>query len=143
MTDDEARAFLERRQEHYHRRNVTELASDYTEDGVVHSPLFPDIKGREAIEGSYSTLFGVFPDWELTFDRAIVDGDRAAQPFVVRATHVGEFMGLPGTGRRVQIHGALICTLRDGLIAEERRIYDFTGLLIQLGVLRGKTAKIT
>jgi hypothetical protein len=28
--------------------------------------------------------------------------------------------------------------MRDGLIADERRIYDFTGLLIQLGVLRSK-----
>jgi hypothetical protein len=26
----------------------------------------------------------------------------------------------------------------DGLIAHERRVYDFTGLLIQLGVLRSK-----
>lgn len=143
MTHDEAVAFFARRQEHYRCRDEAELAADYTPDGVVHSPLFPDVTGRAAIEATYRTLFGVFPDWELTFDPPILDGDRAAQPFVVRATHVGEFMGLPGTGRRVQIHGVLICTLRDGLIAEERRIYDFTGLLIQLGVLRGKTARAT
>jgi hypothetical protein len=31
--------------------------------------------------------------------------------------------------------------MKDGLIAHERRIYDFTGLLIQLGILRGKPAK--
>jgi hypothetical protein len=29
----------------------------------------------------------------------------------------------------------------DGLIEHERRIYDFTGLLVQLGVLRAKPAK--
>jgi hypothetical protein len=28
-----------------------------------------------------------------------------------------------------------------GLIAHERRIYDFTGLLVRLGVLRAKPAK--
>jgi predicted ester cyclase len=140
MTHDEALAFFDRRQEHYRRRDPEALAADYTLDGVVHSPLFPDVAGRDAIEATYARLFSVFPDWELTFDAPIIDGDRAAQPFVVGATHVGEFMGLPGTGRRVQIHGALICTLRDGLIAEERRVYDFTGLLIQLGVLRSKTA---
>jgi hypothetical protein len=28
-----------------------------------------------------------------------------------------------------------------GLVAHERRIYDFTGLLVQLGVLRAKPAK--
>jgi hypothetical protein len=29
----------------------------------------------------------------------------------------------------------------DGLIEHERRIYDFTGLLVQIGVLRAKPAK--
>jgi hypothetical protein len=28
--------------------------------------------------------------------------------------------------------------MAEGLIAHERRVYDFTGLLIQLGVLRSK-----
>jgi hypothetical protein len=32
-------------------------------------------------------------------------------------------------------------TFADGLIAHERRIYDFTGLLLQIGVLRAKPAK--
>jgi hypothetical protein len=31
--------------------------------------------------------------------------------------------------------------MKDGLIVHERRYYDFTGLLIQLGVLRGKPAR--
>jgi hypothetical protein len=30
--------------------------------------------------------------------------------------------------------------MKDGLIAHERRIYDFAGLLMQVGVLRGKSA---
>jgi predicted ester cyclase len=141
MTHDEATAFLAARQQGYLRRDPAALAASHAPDGVVHSPLFPDVRGREAIEASYRTLFEIFPDWELTFDPPIVDGSRAAQLFVVRATHVGEFMGLPGTGRRVQFHGALLCVLGGMGIVEERRIYDFTGLLIQIGVLRSKPAR--
>jgi hypothetical protein len=59
----------------------------------------------------------------------------------VHATHVHEFMGLPGSGRKVDIQGMRLMKMRDGLIAYERRYYDFTGLLIQLGVLRGKPAR--
>jgi len=141
MTHAEAVAFLERRAESYARRDTAALAAAHAPDGVVRSPLFPQIKGRAAIESSYRTLFAVFPDWELTFDPPIVDGMRVAQAFVVHATHVGEFMGLAGTGRRVKIQGALICTLSEQGIADEQRVYDFTGLLIQLGVLRGKMTK--
>ena len=46
----------------------------------------------------------------------------------------------PGSGRRVQFDCVLILDIDNGLITHERRIYDFTGVLIQLGVLRGKPA---
>ncbi|MBA2301044.1 MAG: hypothetical protein H0W08_00255 [Acidobacteria bacterium] len=49
-------------------------------------------------------------------------------------------MGIPGSGKRIEFDCVLILDLYDGLIKRERRIYDFTGMLIQLGVLRGKPA---
>jgi hypothetical protein len=35
---------------------------------------------------------------------------------------------------------ALLCTLENGLIRHERRIYDFTDVLVQIGVLKIKPA---
>ena len=61
-----------------------------------------------------------------------------AQAFVIHATHTGTFMGLPGTGRRVEVEGVCFFEMSEGLIAHERRYYDFTGMLIQLGVLKAK-----
>jgi hypothetical protein len=49
-------------------------------------------------------------------------------------------MGLRGTGRKFDIQGVRLMEMRDGLIAYERRYYDFTGLLIQLGILKSKPA---
>lgn len=141
MTHDEAAAFFRGRQEKYNRRDARALAADHVSDAVVLSPMFPRVEGLRDIEASYRSLFAVFPDWEIEFEDAIVDGDRAAQPFSARATHVGEFMGLSGTGRRFEVHGVIIYRLRNGLIVEQRRVYDFTALLIQLGVLRSKPGK--
>ena len=90
---------------------------------------------------SYKALFATFPDWTYNGQQPLVDGSRIAQPFNVQATHSGDFMGLPGSGRRFEIEGVRMFDLADGLIAHERRYYDFTGLLIQLGVLRGKPAR--
>jgi hypothetical protein len=47
---------------------------------------------------------------------------------------------MPPTGRRIEVAGAFIYRLHNGLIAHERRILDFTGLLVQVGVLRAKPA---
>jgi predicted ester cyclase len=71
-------------------------------------------------------------------DAELVDGDRAVQILKFSGTHAGEFFGLPASGRRVEIVMACVLTFRDGLITEERRIYDFTGMLVQVGVLKAK-----
>jgi steroid delta-isomerase-like uncharacterized protein len=114
------------------------LALAHAEDCTVESPIYSTVKGKDAIQKSYESLFQSFPDWDHVNDPALIDGDRVAQPFTARATHVGKFMGLEGTGRRCEVRGVMLMDMKDGLIAQERRIYDFTGLLMQVGVLRGK-----
>lgn len=138
MTRDEVVRFLQERQKHWAKRDGDGLASQHAVDGIVNSPMFGKLAGREAIANSYHRLFEAFPDWSLNPDEVIVDGDRVAQPFSATAMHVGEFMGLPGTKHRTHIQGVLLMRLVDGLIHDERRIYDFTMLLMQVGVLKGK-----
>jgi predicted ester cyclase len=133
-------ALLRRHLEHFARRDPASLAGDYTNDAVVLSPMFPGVKGREAVQASYVALFDIFPDWEMKAEDPVIDENRATLCCTIRATQVGPFMGIAGTGRRFEFVCVLAFTFRDGLIAHERRIYDFTGMLIQLGVIRGKPA---
>jgi predicted ester cyclase len=49
-------------------------------------------------------------------------------------------MGLPPTGKKFTMPMVFLFTIRDGRIQHERRVYDFTGLMIQLGVLKAKPA---
>lgn len=132
--------FFARQQECWNRRDSDALAQGHSAEGTVVSPIFRTIVGRPAILASYKSLFQIFPDWSYAGEDLIVDGDRVAQAFFATATHVGEFMGLPGSGRKFRIQGVRLFTMDGGLIAEERRYYDFTGLLIQVGVLRSKPA---
>ena len=138
MTRTDQLAFCERRVEAWRRRDPIALAADHSERGTVVSPIFSKVTGREAIQRSYESLFRSFPDWTMDNEAPLIDGDRIAVPFTAKATHAGRFMGLDGTGRRCEIHGVLLMDMAEGLIAHERRVYDFTGLLIQLGVLRSK-----
>jgi predicted ester cyclase len=56
-------------------------------------------------------------------------------------THVGTMMGIAPTGRSFRFRIAFMLTFNeDHRIVEERRIYDFTGLLVQVGVLKAKPA---
>lgn len=140
MTRDEVVEFFEQRTHGWTTHDVGALARMHDPDGVVRSPMFGELHGREAIASSYASLFRMFPDWTFMSDALVIDGDRVAQPFQATATHSADFMGLPATGRHFRIEGVRLYTMQDGLILEEKRIYDFTGLLIQVGVLKSKPA---
>jgi predicted ester cyclase len=58
----------------------------------------------------------------------------------IAGTHGGEFFGVQPTGRRMEIAAAFIYRFNGDLIVHERRILDFTGVLVQVGVLRAKPA---
>lgn len=137
MTDDQIAAFISRHADGWNTRNPKALCHDHSGDGVVVSPMFGRVAGRPQICETYAALFAVFPDWQLRYDAPIVGGSRLAVFFSVAATHTGELMGLAGTGKRCAFEGVSLFELgADLLIREERRVYDFTGLLAQLGVLR-------
>lgn len=141
MTRDEILDFFARQQQAWLARDPDALAAGHADDGTLVSPIFGTLQGRPAIQTSYQSLFRVFPDWTYQGEPVLVDGHRVAEPFSVTATHVGNFMGLDGTNRRFTIHGIRLFDMREGAIAYERRYYDFTGLLIQLGILRSKPAR--
>ena len=134
------RQLLARHEEAYRLRDPRALAANYADNASVSSPMFPHATGRAAIEHSFEKLFRVFPDWSITFDELCIEGERAMAVCKIHGTQQGEFMGMPGSGKRLEFVCVLSFEFKDGLIARERRIYDFTGLLIQLGVLRGKPA---
>ena len=141
MTRDNVLSFFAERQRAWDGRDPDALAAGHAEHGTVVSPMFGRRTGRDAIRHSYRALFATFPDWTFKGDALLIDGNRVAQQFVVTATHVGEFMGLSGSNRRFQIQGMRMFEMQDGLILHEQRHYDFTGLLIQVGVLRAKPGK--
>ena len=140
MTRPEILSFFTSRQAQWNSHDVAALAAGHAENGVVQSPMHGTPRGRLAIADSYTALFSAFPDWQFTGDDLIIDGDRVAQVFSAEATHVGEFMGIAGTNRRFRIQGVRLYEMANALIQSERRLYDFTGLLIQVGVLRSKPA---
>ena len=117
------------------------VAEQHALNGIVESPMFATLRGRKAIEHSHRSFLTSFPDAKFVLDTAVIDAPRVAMFLKFSATHAGEFYGLPGTNKHIRVLMARLMTIEGGLIAHERRIYDFTGVLVQTGVLRAKPAK--
>lgn len=129
-----------RRQQALTRRDAVTLGLLHSADGVLESPTAGGtVHGRDAIEEVYRAWFTAFPDVAFTADEALlIDGDRVAQRLTITGTDTGGFLGLPATGKAFRVPLVVLCALADNQIVHERRIYDFTGMLIQIGVLKAK-----
>ena len=138
MTRDEIVALMDRRTAAWAAHDAAGLAATHAVNGVVVSPTGGVLEGREEIERVYRLWLTAFPDITVQSSDLLIDGDRVAQVMRISGTHLGDFFGMPPTNRRVELEAALLVTVRDGLIVEERRVYDFTGLLVQVGVLKAK-----
>jgi steroid delta-isomerase-like uncharacterized protein len=141
MTRDEIVAFFDRWQDAFERRDVATLASLYAETCIVESPTAGGtVTGSASVAHVYDAWFRAFPDLMLTDSELLIDGDRVARVATTIGTDTGGFMGIPATGKPFRLPIVFLCTLSGGRITAERRIYDFTGLLVQVGVLRAKPA---
>ena len=142
MTRAELQVLAERYLETWRRRDPAAIAAFHAIDGVAESPIYATLRGRKAVEDASRAFFTSFPDATLDADEIVVDPPHVAAFTTVNATHVNDFFGMPGTNRRIEFRNARLMRWDEhGLIVHERRIYDFTGLLVQLGVLRAKPAK--
>jgi steroid delta-isomerase-like uncharacterized protein len=142
MTRDEIMALFARREKDWAQHNATALAADHAPDGVVVSPTGGVLEGRADIERIYRLWFTAFPDLSATVTDVVIDGDHVVVLREISGTHDGDFFGLPATGRKVQASGAFVYKMQNGLIEHERRILDFTGVLVQVGVLKAKPAAV-
>jgi steroid delta-isomerase-like uncharacterized protein len=138
MRREDVERFLKRRERAWFDRDPDALAADHAEGGVVESPTHGKLTTREAIRGVYATWFEAFPDLKFIQDDLIVEGDRAALFFTSTGTHMKPFATIPPTRRQMEIRGVFLMTFRDGLIVHEKRYYDSTSLLVQIGVLKAR-----
>ena len=75
-----------------------------------------------------------FPDVHLTVQDVFAVGDRVAVRWVSRGTHLGPMMGIPPTGRSIEVMGISIFRIANHKVAEEWEGFDTLGLMQQLGV---------
>jgi steroid delta-isomerase-like uncharacterized protein len=140
MTREEIVAFFARRQGAYEDLDAKALAADYADDAVIDSPTGGTHKGPEAAEQVLSKVFAAFLDMKFMPEQLIVDGQSVAHVLTIEGTNIGGFMGLPPSRRPFRVPAVFVYELRDGRIVRERRVYDFMGMLVQIGVLKAKPA---
>lgn len=121
MSTAENRAFIRRYQEAISgKEKPPALVNQYVADEAL----------RQHIAGTEAT----FPCYEIIAEDLIAEGDKVVVRFTVRATHQGDFMGIPATGRQVNVPGIIIYRIADQKIVGYWMHSDVLALMQQIGV---------
>ena len=110
-----------------------EFKVPYTSDFIGHggNRTFDHAAGMAEAKGFRTA----FPDLQARVDLILAEGDLVSVRWTAIGTNTGAAMGIPATGKHVQISGTTVFRIRDGAIAEEWTSGDNLGLMRQLGLL--------
>jgi steroid delta-isomerase-like uncharacterized protein len=120
-------------QKFWNEHNVAVLDNTHGLDAIAHNPVIP---GHPLPFHMYKHAcllhLAAFPDFRVTTESIIAEGDKVAISWTVNGTHLGELMGIAPTGRPVKFTGSTVYRLADGKIAENWWSYDALGMMQQI-----------
>jgi len=141
MTREAVAELVEHWQDARGRHDVEALMGFYSSDCIVDSPLAAGkVHGLDANRKVYRAFFEAFPDATIEVEDLLIDGERIVEIGTLRVTDTGGLMGMAPSGKPAVIPIVILSKVDNGQIVYERRVYDFTGLLVQIGVLKARPA---
>jgi steroid delta-isomerase-like uncharacterized protein len=123
----------------YERINAGDLdgfAALLSEDFVEHEggPGLPPT--REGTLAFFKMMQGAFPDMQMSVDDLIAGTSKTVARVTFTGTHQGDFMGVPPSGKRVDVQIIDIMRFDNaGLVCEHWGVADMMSLMQQIGAV--------
>jgi steroid delta-isomerase-like uncharacterized protein len=123
----------------YNAGDMEGFANAHSEDAVLVTPA-GTARGRAAIREFWNRVKTAYPDFTLTVDVVVEQGDIVATEWTWSGTNTGPLVSrdgtqMPPTGKRVEHTGMELAHLREGKIAEYHMYWDGMTIARQLGLL--------
>ncbi len=129
-------ATLRRLYDAVNAHDVDAIAAIMADDFIEHEEMPGLAPTRQGALDLFAMSFVAFPDLRFEPEDVLVDGDKGVARLRFTGTHQGEFMGVPASGKRVDVQ--LIDITRfgdDGLAHEHWGVMDALALMQQVGAI--------
>lgn len=119
------------------RHDVTGAGDYLAEDLSYENMAMPQFRGREGFNDIHLALFKGFPDLHYHVVNSVLSGSDLVTECVVTGSHGGEFLGIPPTGKSMNVPVCFI-TQHDnaGRITRWKTYMDAATVLRQLGAMQ-------
>jgi predicted ester cyclase len=129
MSLDANKALVRRYLEEIYRGNLDVLDEVISEDYVGSAGPNPPARYK----AGFGAIRRAFPDIQIHFDALIAEGDWVAMHCTIAGTHLGEWRGIPPTGKHATWTATAFRRVRDGKVIQGYATWDWLAVLQQLG----------
>jgi len=109
-----ARRFVE---EIFNARN-TEAAKNFVTPDIIYHGMAEEVKGLEEFKKWVAEDLSAFPDMQITILEDLVDQDKVALRWNLKATHEKDFADFPATHKKFETQGVEILHFEGDKIKE-------------------------
>ena len=94
-----------------------------------------DIVDDKSLEEHIAFFESAFPGYQLIAKDMVAEGDKVVVDAALQGIHKGELMGIPPTGKSVDVPFIIIYRVSGGKIVDHRMVADQMSLMQQLGTV--------
>ncbi len=119
-------------EEVWNQRRTDTIDELLTDESVCYSESGPLRGSREFKERGQAVFLSAFPDMQMTVEGTVAEGDEVVVRWSARATHLGDGLGFPATGRAVSFRGMTWIRYGNGKMIEGWDCWNQAGLIQSL-----------
>jgi serine phosphatase RsbU (regulator of sigma subunit) len=132
-TEEENKATFRRYIEEVWNRTNLELVDEIFDRYISHQPDGPTLeRGPEDVKHFVSEFRAAFPDFRISIDDQIAEGDKVMVHATIRGTHHREFRGMAPTGKHIEERGFSVFRFSE----EGKVVESWDSYYSQLGLMR-------
>jgi steroid delta-isomerase-like uncharacterized protein len=119
----------------WNQRQLDRAEEFVAPDFIDHAPLPGQAPGLDGARRKWAMYLNAAPDLRVTIEDVVAEDDKVGVRRSYAGTHRGELLGIPATGKPVQMGSISIFRLAEGKIVENWEQLDLLTLMQQLGVI--------
>jgi len=110
-------------EELWNQRRLDVADAIFANDCVTHqlrsgAPANGVPRGPKAIKEHVAGWIASFPDLRFSIEQMLTEGDRVAMQLLMEGTHLGPWLGVPASGKKLQIRMFTVHRVAHGKIVE-------------------------
>jgi len=124
-------------EEGFNQGNIDILDEVFDENYTDRTPYgVAEQGGPERAKQAFKWMHSMFGDLHFEVEQMIAEGDIVVHRVMVTGTHVGEFMGVPATGKPVRYAVVVVSRFSNGKVVEDWSIVDSYSILRQISKVK-------